>query len=74
MVVSNLIVNFVKDLIMDIKEIKNIEVGEIYDFLEGLQDYGHIYHYSPEKLDEPFKKIMEGIKEIQKLMKDSFEM
>ena len=46
----------------------------MYDFLEGLQDYGHIYHYPPEKLDEPFKKIMEGIEEIQRLMKDSFEM
>lgn len=32
--------------------------------LEGLQDYGHIYHYPPEKLDEPFKKIIEGIEEV----------
>ena len=59
---------------MDIKEIKSTEVSEMYDFLEGLQDYGHIYHYPPEKLDEPFKKIMEGIDEIQQLMKDSFEI
>ena len=59
---------------MDIKKIKKEEVSEMYDFLEGLQDYGNIYHYPPEKLDEPFKKIMEGIEEIQQLMKDSFEM
>lgn len=58
----------------DIKEIKKEEINEIQDFLEGLEDYGHIYHYSPEKLDEPFKKILEGIKEIQQLMKDSFEI
>ena len=59
---------------MDIKEIKKQEVSEMYDFLEGLQDYGHIYHYTPEKLDEPFKKIIEGMQEIQQLMKYSFEM
>ncbi len=59
---------------MNIKKIKEEEVSEMYDFLEGLQDYGHIYHYPPEKLDEPFKKIMEGIEEIQQLMKDSFGM
>jgi len=62
------------DRVMDIKKIKEEEVSEMYDFLENLQDYGHIYHYPPEKLDEPFKKIMEGIEEIQKLMEDSFEM
>ena len=59
---------------MDIKKIKEEEVNKMYDFLAGLQDYGHIYYYPPEKLDEPFKKIMEGIEEIQQLMEDSFEM
>ena len=60
--------------IMDIKKIKEVEISEIYDFLEGIQDYGHIYHYPPEMLDEPFKKILEGIEEVQELMKGSFEM
>lgn len=59
---------------MDIKDIKKYEISEIYDFLEGLQEYGHIYHYPPEKLDEPFNKILEGIEEVHRLMKDSFEM
>lgn len=59
---------------MDIKEIKTDEIQEIRDFLEGLEEYGHIYHYPPEKLDEPFKKILEGIAEIQKLMKESFDI
>lgn len=59
---------------MDIKEIKKFEIEEIYDFWQGLQEYGHIYHYPPEKLDEPFRKIMEGIEEVQKLMKDSWDM
>ena len=59
---------------MDIKDLKSIELQEIIDFWQGIQDYGHIYHYPPERLDEPFKKIMEGIQEIQQLMEDSFEM
>ena len=59
---------------MDIKEIKKEDINEIYDFLEGLQNYGHIYHYPPERLDEPFKKIIDGIDEVRQLMKDSFEM
>ena len=59
---------------MDIKEIKKDEVSEIYDFLEGLTDYGHIYHYPADRLDKPFDKILEGISEVQQLMKDSFEM
>lgn len=59
---------------MDIKIIKKEEISEIYDFLEGLRDYGHIYHYPPENLNTPFNKIMEGIKEVQQMMKDSVEM
>ena len=59
---------------MDIKEIKTFEISEIYDFLAGLEDYGHIYHYPAERLDEPFKKIMEGIEEVQQMMNESFEM
>jgi len=59
---------------MDIKKIKPNELQDIRDFLEGLEDYGHIFHYPPETLDEPFKKILEGIAEIEKLMKESWSM
>lgn len=59
---------------MDIKELKPQEMQEIIDFYYHIEDYGHIFHFKPEKLDEPFKKIMEGMQEIQQLMKDSFEM
>ena len=59
---------------MDIAIIKKEEISEIYDFLDGLRDYGHIYHYLPERLDEPFQKILDGIQEVQQLMKDSYEM
>lgn len=59
---------------MDIAKIKAEEMDDIQDFCNGIQEYGHIYHYPKEMLDEPFKKIMEGINEVNQLMKDSFEM
>ena len=59
---------------MDIKDIKSKEMEEIIDFYYHIQEYGHIYHYPPEKLDKPFKKIMEGIQEVGELMNDSFEL
>lgn len=59
---------------MDIKEIKSEEIEEMYGFLQNLQDYGHIYHFPLEKLDEPFKKIMEGMQEVEELMEESWGM
>jgi len=58
----------------DIKEIKKYEMEEISDFLNKIEDYGHIFHMNPKLLDEPFKKIMEGIEEVEKMMDDSFDM
>ena len=59
---------------MDIKEIKSTEMTEIIDFWQGINDYGHIFHLDPKLLDEPFKKIMDGIVEVQKMMDDSWSM
>lgn len=59
---------------MDIKKLKSEEIQEIYDFLSGIEEYGHIYHYPPEMLDEPFKKILEAIETIQNMMKESWSM
>lgn len=59
---------------MDIKEIKQTEMSDIYDFWQLIEDYGHIYHYPAENLDAPFKKIMEGIAEVKKMMNDSYGM
>lgn len=58
----------------DIKEIKKEEMQEIIDFYHHIEDYGHVFHLEHEKLDEPFKKIIEGISEIRKMMDDSWEM
>jgi len=59
---------------MDIKELKPREMQEIIDFYYHIKDYGHVFHFKPEKLDEPFKKIIEGISEIRKMMDDSYGM
>ena len=57
-----------------IEEYKYAEIMEIYGFLDGLEEYGYIYHCPLDKLDEPFEKILEGIAEIQQLLDDSYEM
>ncbi len=58
----------------NIAEIKKAEMQEIIEFWRGIEEYGHIYHYPAEMLDEPFRKILEGIAEIEKLMDDSWSM
>ena len=59
---------------MDIKELKQEEINEIFDFHQHIVDYGHVFHLEPKLLDEPFKKIIEGIMEIRKMMDDSYSM
>lgn len=59
---------------MDIKDIKKQEMQEIIDFYYHIEEYGHIFHLDPKLLDEPFKKIMDGISEIEDMMNQSWEM
>lgn len=58
----------------DIKDIKKAEMQEIIDFYYSIEEYGHIFHLDPKLLDEPFRKIIEGISEIGKMMNDSYEI
>lgn len=57
---------------MDINELKSSEMDEIIDFYYHIKDYGHIFHLDPEKLDLPFRKILEGISEISDMIDDSW--
>lgn len=57
---------------MDIKELKSEEMQELIDFYYHIEEYGHIFHLEPKLLDEPFKKIIEGISEVKKMMDDSY--
>lgn len=59
---------------MDIKELKPDELQEIIDFYYFIEEYGHVFHLDPEKLDVPFKKIIDGIYEIRRMMNESFSM
>ena len=59
---------------MGILEIKPEEMAEIREFCEFIKDYGHIFYAEPEDLDEPFRKIMEGIREVEEIVRDSYEM
>jgi len=56
----------------DINEIKKQEMGEIIDFYYFIQDYGHIFYDDPRILDAYFKKIIEGITEIRKIIDDNY--
>lgn len=58
----------------DIAEIKKEELSDMYDFLEHVREYGHIYYFPKEDLDEPFNKIKEGMDKVRKMMDDSFGM
>jgi len=58
----------------NIKEIKKAEMSEIIDFYYKIEEYGHIFHLNPKLLDKPFRKIIEGIEAIEKMMDDSYEM
>jgi len=58
----------------DIRDLKKDDLIKMQDFLETVEDYGHIYHYPDNKLNEPFKKITDGIDEILEMMNDSWEM
>jgi hypothetical protein len=59
---------------MDINEIKKAEMIEIIDFYYKIEEYGHIFHLDPKLLDEPFKKIIEGMKAVEEMMNDSYGM
>ena len=59
---------------MNIGDIKKQEMKDIIDFYYSIQEYGHIFHFDSKTLDGPFTKILEGIAEVQQLMKDSFEI
>lgn len=59
---------------MDIAILKKDELQEIRNFCQLIEEYGHIFLMEPHLLDEPFNKILEGIKEIEQMMDDSFSM
>lgn len=53
-----------------IKELRKNEMEEIIDFYHHIEEYGHIFYGDNQELEEPFKKIMEGIDEIRKIQKE----
>lgn len=56
----------------DIAKLKCDEILAIYDFLDNIRDYGHIYYDDPQLLDEPFNKILEGMESILTLIQDNY--
>lgn len=56
----------------DIKDIKKNEMVDIIDFYYFIEEYDHIFYGKNEELDEPFKKIIEGIEEVRKIVEDYY--
>jgi hypothetical protein len=52
---------------MNIKYIRKSEMEQIIDFWNHIQEYGHIFYGDNQELEEPFKKIIEGIEEVRKI-------
>ena len=50
-----------------IKDLRKVEMQEIIDFYYHIEEYGHIFYGNNSELEEPFKKIMQGIEEIRKI-------
>jgi hypothetical protein len=56
----------------DINNIKKEEMSEIIDFYYHIQEYGHIFYEDPTVLDEPFKKIIDGINEVTEIIERNY--
>jgi hypothetical protein len=54
----------------NINDIRKAEMEEIIDFYHHIQEYGHIFYGKNSELDEPFKKILEGIEKIREIQKE----
>jgi hypothetical protein len=52
----------------NIKDIRHAEMEEIIDFWRNIEEHGHIFYGDNQELEEPFKKIMEGIEEIRAIL------
>ena len=57
----------------DINDIKQDELREIGFFICDVEDDGQVFRINQALLDEPFDKIMDGIKKIRRLMRESGE-
>ena len=57
----------------NIKDIRKNEMQQIYDFLVHIEEYGHIFYSNNQDLEEPFKKITEGIEEIRKIIDEYWD-
>jgi len=54
---------------MNIEKVKATELQEVRDFLDFINDFGHVFYLEEELLDKPFSKILEGIEEIKEIIK-----
>jgi hypothetical protein len=56
----------------NINIVKESEMQEIIDFYYYIKEYGHIVSVESKLLEIPFNKILEGMRDVCKLMDDSY--
>jgi len=52
----------------DINQLRKEEMEEIIDFYNFIAEFGHIFYGDNSELEEPFKKITEGIEQVKAII------
>ena len=52
----------------DINQLRKEEMEEIIDFYNFIAEFGHIFYGDNSELEEPFKKITEGIEQVKEII------
>jgi uncharacterized protein YktA (UPF0223 family) len=55
-----------------IKDLRKTEMQEVIDFYYHIEEYGQIFYGDNSELDPAFKKIIEGIEDVRKIIEDYY--
>ena len=55
-----------------IKQLRKGEMEEIINFYHFIKEYGHIFYGDNSELEEPFKKITDGIEQVRAIVEDYY--
>ena len=52
----------------NINQLRKEEMEQVIDFYYHIEEYGHIFYGDNSELEEPFKKITEGIEQVKAII------
>ena len=56
----------------NINQIRKEEMEQVIDFYYHIEEYGHIFYGDNSELEEPFKKITEGIEQVREIVENYY--